>query len=134
MDTSALIRLLIPDGPVLAEAEIALQAASSGEKAVLAPGLLLVEASSVLLRKERRGELSAAEVDELLTCIIALPIRLVDRPDLVAPAVLLARTYHLSAYDALYLALAEYHQARLLTCDRELAKVASRLGIGTDEQ
>ena len=129
IDASALIRLFIPDGPVLAEAEAALNGASVGNDMLLAPDLLLVEISNVLIRKLRRGELSAQEYDELLPVIIALPIRLVEHSPLILAASGLARTHNLSAYDALYLALAEHHGAPLLTCDVDLAKVARSIGV-----
>ena len=57
IDTSALIRLFVPDGPLHPEAETAFNRAASGTDLVLAPQLLLAEAANVLLRKQRRGEL-----------------------------------------------------------------------------
>lgn len=129
IDASALIRLFIPDGPVLAVAETALNSASRGGGLVLAPQLLLAEAANVLLRKERRGELTPMEVDAILTDVKELPIRLSDHETLVSPACELARTYGLTVYDALYLALAEHSGARLLTCDDKLDKVAGTIGL-----
>ena len=129
IDTSALIRLFVPDGPVPPEAEAALNRAASGTDSMLAPQLLLAEAANVLLRKSRRGELSAQELQEILQVIVALPIRLVEHGFLLQPAIALAQSHNLSAYDALYLALAEHHGARLVTCDDALAKVAHGLGL-----
>jgi len=41
----------------------------------------------------------------------------------------LAEAHALSVYDALYLALAEQHGARLITSDEALDKVARNLGL-----
>jgi len=129
IDTSALIRLFVPDGPIHPEVETALNQATSGAAVVFAPQLILVEAANVLLRKRRRGELTAQELGELLLAVKSLPIRLCEHEPLLLPACALAETYNLSAYDALYLALAELHGARLLTNDDTLDKVARKIGL-----
>lgn len=129
IDTSALIRLFVPDGPLHVEVETAFNRAASGADVVLAPHLILVEAASVLMRKQRRGELSMQELQELLPAIEALPIRLCDHGPLLLPACALADAHGLSTYDALYLALAECQGARLITCDEALDKVARSCGL-----
>ncbi len=129
IDTSALIRLFVPDGPLPPDAETAINRASSGADIVMAPQLLLVEAGNVLLRKQRRGELSGEEVRELLGAIQSLPIRYCEHESLIIPAVVLAEALGLSVYDALYLALAERHGARLVTCDELLENAARRIGV-----
>jgi len=110
-------------------AEAALNQATSGAAVVFAPQLILVEAANVLLRKRRRGELTAQELGELLLAVKSLPIRLCEHETLLQPACALAETYNLSAYDALYLALAEQHGARLITNDDALDKVARLVGL-----
>lgn len=129
IDTSALIRLFVPDGPIHPETESAFNRAASGADLVLAPHLLLVEVANVLLRKRRREELSVQELRELLQTITSLPIRFCEHGPLLFPACALAGTHGLSAYDALYLALAEQHGARLITSDEALDKVARTLGL-----
>ena len=129
IDTSAIIRLYVPDGPLHPELETALNRASSGAELVLAPQLLLAEAANVLLRKRRRGELSAQELGELLPALVTLPIRLCEHAPLIFPACALAEAHGLSVYDAIYLALAEQHGARLITSDDALDKVARSLGL-----
>lgn len=129
IDTSALIRLYVPDGPLHSEVETAFNRAASGAELVLAPELLLAEAANVLLRKRRRGELSAQELGELLQALGSLPIRFCGHADLILPACALAEAHGLSVYDALYLALAERHGAQLITSDDALDKVARKLGL-----
>ncbi len=129
IDTSALIRLFVPDGPLHPEIETAFNRAVSGADLVLAPHLLLAEAANVLLRKRKRGELSAQELNELLQAVESLPIRLCEHGSLMVSACGLAEAHGLTAYDALYLALAEQHGARLITSDEALDKVARKLGL-----
>lgn len=129
VDASALIRLFVPDGPLPPEAESAFNRASMGADLVSAPQLLLAEAGNVMLRKQRRGELSIDEAREILSVIQTLPVRLFEHEPLLLPAYSLADRHGLSVYDALYLALAEKHGARLLTCDEALAKVAQNIGL-----
>ena len=129
IDTSALIRLFVPDGPLHPEVETAFNRAATGADLVLAPHLLLAEAANVLLRKRRRDELSAQELRELLQAVESLPIRLCEHGPLLFPACALAEAHGLSAYDALYLAVAEQHSARLITNDEGLAKVARAIGL-----
>ncbi len=129
IDTSALIRLFVPDGPLHPEIETAFNRAANGADMVLAPQLLLVEAANVLLRKQRRGELSAPELREILQAMASLPIRHCDHTPLLVSACALAEAHALTAYDAVYLALAEQHGARLITNDEALDKVARTLGV-----
>jgi len=133
VDTSALIRLFVPDGALHPEIEMAFTRAASGADAVLAPHLLLAEVANVLLRKRRRGELSERELHELLQAIGLLPIRLCEHEPLLLSACMLAEAHGLSAYDALYLALAEHHGARLITSDTALDKVASTIGLAEEK-
>ena len=76
VDTSALLRLFIPDGPIPEGIESALREAERGNDILLAPELILPEAAQVLLKKKKQGLLTREEMGELLDCIISLPIRL----------------------------------------------------------
>lgn len=129
IDTSALIRLFVPDGPVPPEAEAAFNRAAIGTDQVFAPQLLLVEVANVLLRKQRRGELSAPELREMLQAVMSLPIRYFEHGPLLLPACALAETHGLTAYDALYLALAEQYGAHLVTSDETLRNAARTIGL-----
>lgn len=129
LDTSAAIRLFVPDGPLAEGAEAALLEAGRGGPCVVAPQLLLIEAASVLLRKARRGELLDEEVQAMLGTLQELPVRWVEHGAHLAAACRLAQQHGLTAYDALYLAIAEHHGARLLTCDEALGVKAAALGL-----
>lgn len=129
IDTSALVRLFVPDGPVHPLAEQAFNQASSGAGVMMAPQLLLVEATNVLTRKQRRGELGSQEVKDILQAMLTLPIRYFEHESLVLMAFELAQIHNLSAYDAFYLAVAQNKGGRLVTCDDHLDNVAQSLGL-----
>jgi predicted nucleic acid-binding protein len=129
IDTSALLRLFIPDGPIPAGLTRALREAERGEGALLAPELIQPEAAQALRKKHREGILSREEMEELLECILSLPIKLFGHRALIRRASALAREDKLTVYDSLFLALAEAKNARLLTADRALAKAAEKLEL-----
>lgn len=130
VDTSALLRLFIPDGPLPEGIESALREAERGNDILLAPELILPEAAQVLLKKKKQGLLTREEVGELLDCIISLPIRLFRHKPLIQRSAELALEHKLTVYDALFLTLAEEKNARLMTADRILQRVAKKLSIG----
>ncbi len=129
VDTSALIRVFIPDGPMPDGLEAFLRGAESGAHVALAPELMLAEAGSVLHKKQRRGELSIEEADILTGLIQSMPIRLYGHGDLLKGALQLARQQNLTVYDALFMELAMQKRARLYSGDERICRVADRLGL-----
>lgn len=85
-----------------------------------APHLLDVEVASVLRRYQLSGELSAEEGREALADLAGLDITRYPHDPLL-PRVWELRTA-VTAYDAVYLALAEVLEAPLLTLDRRLVR------------
>jgi predicted nucleic acid-binding protein len=116
LDASAVVELVLgsPRGaPVRARIQ-------QPDESLHAPHLLDVEVASVLRRYHLSGELSSEEGREALVDLAGLDIvRYPHDP-------LLARVWELrasvTAYDAVYLALAEVLEAPLLTLDRRLAR------------
>jgi predicted nucleic acid-binding protein len=93
------------------------------KRRIAAPTLLFYEVSNALYRYERAQMLSDAAVRLALSAALALPIRLYGEPELHAQALDLARRFSLpAAYDAHYLALADWLGAELWTADRRLAR------------
>jgi predicted nucleic acid-binding protein len=122
IDTSALLRLFIPDGPVPAGLEDLVASASRSDAVLLAPGTALAESGQVLRKKERAGLLSTEDADEILAAILELPLDVVSDRDLVTEALRIARELGLTVYDALFFALAKRKHADLITADHDLAK------------
>ena len=129
VDTSALLRLFVPDGPIPDGMESAFRESERGNDILLAPELLIAEAAQVLLKKKNLGLLSSQEMEDLLDSIISLPIRLFSHKPLVQRASKVAQEYKITVYDALFLTLAEQKSARLITADRVLQKAALKLGL-----
>ncbi len=129
IDTSALMRLFIPDGDLPDRLGAAVAGAERGNDALLAPELVLAEAGQVLHKKRRNGLLTGEELDEIAAGIQALPLRLSTHRGRLAGACRLAFQLDLTVYDALFLDLAVSHSALLITADTALARAARRLGV-----
>ena len=116
LDASAVVELVLgsPRGASVRER------VEQRDETLHAPHLLDVEVASVLRRYQLSGELSAADGREALADLAGLDIvRYAHDP--LLPRVWELRT-RVTAYDAVYLALAEMLEAPLLTLDRRLAR------------
>jgi len=130
LDTSALIRVFLPDGPIPAGVESALREGERGQATVLCPELARVEIGQVLLKKVGLKTISVNEAHEILAIIGDLPIRWCGHGALMARALALALERKLTVYDACFLSLAERYGAVLFTADSALNVVAVELGLG----
>lgn len=129
LDASAWLRLFLHDGPAPAALEPAAAAVERGDAAFVAPELILVEAAHALERKRRNGRLSSDEAGALWVDMRKTPIDLLPISEHIDAARDLAERHGLSAYDALYAAVAEHVGASLLTADAELQRVAEKLHL-----
>jgi predicted nucleic acid-binding protein len=129
VDTSALIRLFVPDGPVPQGLEAFFRKVAMGLGRALAPELLAAEAANVILKKLQRGELAMDEARSLLKDVMVMPIELRPHMPLLESAFILASEQKLSAYDALFLALALEQNATFYTADDQLAGAAEVLHL-----
>lgn len=101
------------------------------EDTAVVPGLWLLEIANGLLAGERRSRLSEAEVMQVRGMLADLPIT-VDASTLdeaLGPVLDLARAHNLSAYDAVYLALAMREGLPLATLDERLQAAATAVGV-----
>ncbi len=124
LDASAWIRLYLADGPVPEGLDDAASSVDRGESGFVAPELILVETAHALHRKCRRGVLSHSERDALWQDMRRTRMDLLPAIDHIDRATALAEKYHVTVYDALYLAVAEHVGAPLFTADTALAKAA----------
>jgi len=115
LDTSALLRLYLADGPMPPSLEPAIQRGCSGDALLLIPDLCLLECASVLLKQVQRQLLSPDECRALLADVLQLPLRATSASDLASEALDQAMALSLSVYDASYLALALKQGAHLIT-------------------
>jgi predicted nucleic acid-binding protein len=129
VDTSALIRLFVPDGPLPNDFEKFLRGVERDLNIAIAPELLLAEIANVINKKQMSGELSESESNQLLSDILSLPIRLFPHRPILPRAFELAQAHKVTVYDTLYIALAEEHGAVIYTSDRKLLTIAERLKL-----
>jgi predicted nucleic acid-binding protein len=85
-----------------------------------APHLMDVEITQGLRRLVRSGEVSAGRADEAMADLTDLDLHRHSHLDLLGRAWKLRD--NISAYDAMYVALAEALEATMVTCDGPLAK------------
>ena len=90
--------------------------------ALHAPHLVDVEVTSVLRRFAREGVLDDDEASVAIEDLTALDLHRHSHESLLERAWTLRK--NVTAYDAMYVALAEALDATLLTCDGKLAKTA----------
>ena len=89
-----------------------------------APHLVDVEDVQGLRRLVRMGEVSSGRADEAIVDLADLDLHRHPHVDLLGRAWKLRD--NVSAYDAMYVALAEALEATVVTCDRPLAKAPGR--------
>ena len=103
-----------------------------GGARALVPNLWHLEMANALIVAERRRLLLPIDLDRALQRIEQLLSHSIDTDGGVVStreACAIARSWHLSAYDASYLYLARRKGLALATLDDELAKAARRSGI-----
>ena len=127
VDSSAVIRLFVPDGPIPDGFESFMQEVETGLHTALAPELMSVEVANLLQKKKAKEELSTVEAETLLRLIQRLPIRLIPHSGLVQGAMKLAGVFGLSVYDATFLELTRQKADHLFTADQQLAMAAAQL-------
>ncbi len=130
IDTSALIRLYVPDGPIPAGLEQSIEAAWQGDGILLMPELALAEAAQVLWKKEQQGLLTTTEVANIINALLDLPIEPIGHRELLIDALAYSRTYSLTVYDSLFLVAAMRRKADLITADAALHAAFEKL-MGT---
>jgi len=93
------------------EAGAILDAGLSGEATLVAPSLILPEFRHALDKRHRRVELSSEEAEEIWSEFGSYPVVLYDLEPLMPAAVEIVRWSGCTAYDALFVALAESKRA-----------------------
>jgi predicted nucleic acid-binding protein len=101
------------------------------DEGAVVPSLWHLELGNVLLQAERRKRLKPGEVASRLELLQVLPIATDDETPARAwrEVLALARSEHLTTYDAAYLELAMRRGLPLATKDVELGAAAGRVGV-----
>lgn len=125
-DTNLIAYIVIP-GPLSSFATEVLQK----DREWVAPALWRSEMRNLLLGYVRRGEMSVDEAAhrfrEASTLLAKLDIALESGEVLEA-----AVTFHLSAYDAEFVALARYLKVPLVTSDKDILRNAAQIAISME--
>ena len=123
--------MIVVDASALLEVLLRTKTGATIERRMFAPGetlhaphLIDIETTQVLRRFVTRGAIDAKRAREAIQDIASLSLRRYGHVGLL-PRVWEMRD-NLSAYDAVYVALAEVLAAPLLTCDRRLAAAAGQ--------
>ena len=115
VDASVLIKLFINEDGSRAAA-----AAITKADALFAPDLLWAEAGNILGKYVRRGELTAADADAIMSDMLQMPFEITPSRDLAQAALELATTTDRTVYNCLYLTAAVQLKAVMLTADERL--------------
>lgn len=121
IDASAAIEWVLQT-PRGAEIEARIFRKSGESPRLHAPHLLDVEVAQVLRRQVAKGLVSEARGQTALEDFLQIPVLRYPH-DVLLPRVWELRK-HLTAYDAVYVALAEALEMPLLTCDADIAGAA----------
>lgn len=130
LDASVALRWLLDD-PVPAYAQRVRQRLIRSERA-LVPALWHLEVANALAVAERRSLLSAEDIDRALLDIESMVAHAVEtEAGMVSSrqALATARAFRVSAYDAVYLDLAQQRRLPLATLDERLRAAAALAGV-----
>lgn len=130
LDASVALRWFLSN-PVPAYARRVRRLMLDGARAMV-PALWYLEMANGLAVAERRGIVTAADADQSLTDIERLLGQAIESdPALVSvrQALTTARTFQLSAYDAVYLDVARRERLPLATLDDDLRAAAAPAGV-----
>ena len=119
------------DNPIAAYAMEVRRALASGKRG-LVPALWHLEIANGLATAERRRDLIGADVDDALATIQATAAGAIDTEMSFSPvgeALANARSFQLTAYDAVYLDLARREGLPVATLDKSLRAAASKAGV-----
>jgi predicted nucleic acid-binding protein len=130
LDASVALRWFLSN-PVPAYARRVRRLILDGARAVV-PALWHLEMANGLTVAERRGIVTVGDADQSLTDIEGLLGQAIESdPALVSvqQALTTARTFKLSAYDAVYLDVARRERLPLATLDEDLRAAAAHAGV-----
>ena len=130
LDASVALRWFLSN-PVPAYARRVRRLMLKGARAVV-PALWHLEMANGLAVAERRGIVTSSDADQALTDIERLLGQAIETDPALASvrqALTTARTFRLSAYDAVYLDVARREQLPLATLDDDLRAAAAHAGV-----
>lgn len=119
VDCSMVAKWVLPE-PGRASALEWLDRCWLGDAMLIAPDILMVEFASLIEKRHRRKQMSAAEAHGAYSLMERCSPRLHETRSRLARALVLSLEYHLSLWDCVYLALSEEYDCPVLTADVRL--------------
>ena len=101
-----------------------------GNDVLIAPDLIWVEAANAVWKRLVRGEITTAEAREIVGGIADTPLLTEPTRGHVEAAFEVAAAAGCTVYDAVYFALAEARDCRMVTADRSLHSKLHEAGLG----
>jgi predicted nucleic acid-binding protein len=99
----------------------------ANEREIVIPDFLLIEVANVLCYYPG---FDSDDINDCLKTLFDMAIDIVTpTPGLLEHTIAIAKKYHITCYDALYLALAEDLGFPLITADQELYRKTLKIGI-----
>ena len=86
------------------------------------PDLFFVECTNILWKYTRRYNYPVQNAQQDVVTLRALDFRVISTTDLIVPALSLALKFDITAYDAVYVALAQKLNIPLVTADERLGR------------
>lgn len=121
LDTSVAVKFYVPEeGKEVAEK--LLDAATAGEIELLAPATIMPEGYNAVWQQHRRGEMSPEEAREAWAKFDEVPATLYAVEDLISRAGEIVAETDIVVYDALFIALAESENTKMITADDKLIR------------
>jgi predicted nucleic acid-binding protein len=121
LDSSVALALVLIE-PWSARAEHLIASLAAGSARLATPWLFDLECASGLAKAVRRRRLDPARALDDLLDLLDLPIERLEASGAEVEALLLALEYGISAYDAVYVALAAEERLPLVTADARLVQ------------
>ena len=123
------MRLFIPDGAIPDGLDQLILDSEKDEVELMAPSLIIIESAQVLFKKWSQELLTKDEAETLFEDIRSLPIRLFEPAEFIKSALDIAMAQNITVYDALFVSVAQYYSATLITVDNKLKKTAIKLKL-----
>lgn len=123
VDASVFAKWYLADEQLVDQAMALLELYETGAEVLMCPHFARYELANAVTRAARAGRISGDDASTAMSDFAELAIAdEIDTEDRISAAASLANEFRISFYDALYLALAQEMDARLVTADRELCE------------
>lgn len=131
IDSSVAVKWIFPAGETLVDQAVdLLERYAAGEVRFVVPDLFWAELANILWKAVRTGRVTRKTAEAGLAATISRGLPTVSSLQLAGRALTIATTFDRTAYDSLYIALAEDSSGLLVTADEKLANaVGARLPV-----